>query len=246
MSYINEALKKAQKEKDSRYERFGGIIAAGPAPAGRDRKRRLAVGAAFALLALIAAGWLWVFQTPWRSPLVPKGGSAPAVTVQPAAPAAAAVPVSAAKPSLGETAAPAKEETPAVREAEALYREAIAAQRREDLPRAEALYGRVLRLAPDHVRALNNLGVLYMGQKKRDPAIALFKRAIVLKKEYVDPYYNLACLYAQAQEIDASLRYLKVAMALDGDVQHWVEKDADMKNVAAAPAFKKLMEGQKN
>ncbi len=26
MSYINDALKKAQQERDSRYERFGGII----------------------------------------------------------------------------------------------------------------------------------------------------------------------------------------------------------------------------
>ena len=30
MSYINDALRKAQRERDGRYERFGGIIAAGP------------------------------------------------------------------------------------------------------------------------------------------------------------------------------------------------------------------------
>ncbi len=79
-------------------------------------------------------------------------------------------------------------------------------------PGAEALYQRVLALDPGHVRALNNLGVIWMEQRKREAAIALFSRAIILKKDYVDPYYNLACLYARANEIDESLWYLKVAM----------------------------------
>ena len=134
----------------------------------------------------------------------------------------------------------------ALREAEVRYTEALAAQRRGDVPGAEALYRRVLALDPDHVRALNNLGVIRMEQKKREAAIALFSRAIILKKEYVDPYYNLACLYARANEIDESLWYLKVAVAINGDVKNWAEKDADMRNVVASPAFKKIREGQKN
>ncbi len=56
MSYINDALRKAQRERDGRYERFGGIIAAGPEAPRQPRKRRLAVGAACALLVLIPAG----------------------------------------------------------------------------------------------------------------------------------------------------------------------------------------------
>jgi hypothetical protein len=35
-------------------------------------------------------------------------------------------------------------------------------------------------------------------------------------------------------------------MTINGDVKNWVEKDADMKNVLASSAFKKIMEGQKN
>jgi tetratricopeptide (TPR) repeat protein len=138
------------------------------------------------------------------------------------------------------------ERAPASREAEVLYQEALAAQRKGDLNGAEALYRKVLLLTPGHVQAMNNLGVLYLGQKKRDRAISMFSRAIVLRKDYVDPYYNMACLYAQANEIDESLWYLKVAVAINGDVKKWVEKDADMKNVAESPAFKKIMEGQKN
>ena len=74
----------------------------------------------------------------------------------------------------------------------------------------------------------------------------LFSKAIALKKDYVDPYYNLACLYAQTNEIDESIWYLKVAMTINGEVKNWAEKDADMKNVVASPAFKKIREGQKN
>jgi len=134
----------------------------------------------------------------------------------------------------------------ALREAEVRYREALTAQRSGDAPGADALYRRVLALDPDHVRALNNLGIIRMEQKKREEAIALFSKAIIVKKEYVDPYYNLACLYARANEIDESLWYLKVAMAINGDVKNWAEKDADMRNVVGSPAFKKIREGQKN
>jgi predicted Zn-dependent protease len=135
---------------------------------------------------------------------------------------------------------------PEMRETDVRYQEALIAQWAGDLRRAEALYEKVLAVDPGHVQTLNNLGVIYMGQRKREKAIAIFGRAIVLKKDYVDPYYNLACLYAQENEIGESLWYLKVAAAIDGDVINWVKKDADMKNVAASPEFKKIMEGQKN
>jgi tetratricopeptide (TPR) repeat protein len=245
MSYINDALKKAQKEKDSRYERFGGIITAGPEAPGLPRKKRLVIGVAVLSLVLISAGVLLTLYVPWSSSLVKRELTAPVTAGNPAVQAAAATPAGQAPTVSRESSATVKE-APALREAEALFQGALAAQRKGDLKGAETLYRKVLLLVPGHVQALNNCGVLYMGQKKRDPAIAMFSRAIVLKKDYVDPYYNLACLYAQAKEIDESLWYLKVAMTINGDVKNWVEKDADMKNIAASPAFKKLMEGQKN
>jgi tetratricopeptide (TPR) repeat protein len=279
MSYINDALRKAQRERDGRYERFGGIIAAGPAAPRQSRKRRLTGRLAFALLVLIPAGLLlavYVLQQP--SPMK-KGAPPPAAAGNPA-PLQSVVPQAArdvasdkpippgavpASPQRGKAALsgegapamiqPGEKPVPpalpagragALREAEVRYKEALAAQRSGDVPGAEALYQRVLALNPDHVRALNNLGIIRMEQNKREQAIALFSKAIIVKKEYVDPYYNLACLYARANEIDESLWYLKVAIAINGDVKNWVEKDADMRNVVASPAFKKVREGQKN
>ncbi|MHB8770229.1 MAG: TPR end-of-group domain-containing protein [Syntrophales bacterium] len=279
MSYINDALRKAQRERDGRYERFGGIIAAGSAAPRQPGKRRFAAVAAFALAILIPAGLLFAVYV-LQQPSPPKSGGAPPAAVATPAPLpsivlpatreatterAASAASAPANPAGGKAAlsgrgtpvsvspaaktvppAPAAGGRAAVREAEARYAEALAAQRRGDVPAADALYQKVLALDPSHVRALNNLGVIRMEQQRREQAIALFSKAIAVKKEYVDPYYNLACLYARTNEIDESLWYLKVAIAINGDVKHWAEKDADLKQVVASPAFRKIREGQKN
>ena len=247
MSYINEALRKAQRERDNRYERFRGIIADCPGGAGHFRKRRVVLFVAVALILLVSTVLLLAVRAPHQPPLAKKapqpsvaGTAAPPAAVTSSAPKAA-VP---AGDSWAAVQPPGGTQT--VREADARYGEALLAQRKGDLKRAEALYQKVLTLDSGHVRALNNLGVVYMAQKKREKAIAVLGRAVVLKRDYVDPYYNLACLYAQANELNESLWYLKVAATIDGNVINWVKKDADLKNVVASPEFKKIMEGQKN
>jgi tetratricopeptide (TPR) repeat protein len=280
MSYINEALKKAQRDRDSRYERFGGIIASGPVRKKKpfkSFKRKFAIGSAIALVVLIPTGLFITFYILQQPSSLIKGSS-PHVNYQnneiiydiaskdkdPMA-----IPeVNAGGTVQGEQTGVPQGEAPKKtvqadgkpipypaaaspggllnqREAEVRYMEALTAQRGGDHKKAEDLYQRVLMLDPGHVRALNNLGVLFMDQKKKREAVALFDRAIVLKKDYVDPYYNLACIYARMDEIDESIRYLKMAIAINKDVKNWAEKDADMKSVTASAAFKKIMEGQK-
>jgi tetratricopeptide (TPR) repeat protein len=251
MSYINDALKKAQRERDGRYERFGDVIAPNPDGPGQPRKRRLAIGAAVTLFVLIPTGVLLAVYILHQPSPATRGIPKPVVAGNPAA-LQSANPQTAKETTAGNTipeAVPADAApggTPVLREEEIRYQEALSAQRRGEVRGAEAVYKKVLALDPGHVRALNNLGVICMGRKKRERAIALFSKAIVLKRDYVDPYYNLACLYAQTNEIDESLWYLKVAMTINGDVKNWVQKDADMKNVVASPEFKKIMEGKKN
>jgi tetratricopeptide (TPR) repeat protein len=238
MSYINDALRKAQKERDGRYERFSGIIPPGPDEPGQSKKRRLAVVTAVALFFLIPAGLLLTLYIRYQPSSMEKGIHPPAVSEKPAA-FPLATPQEASATVQGGT-------IPGEAPAEVRYKEALFAQRRGDRKQAEALYRQALALHPGHIRALNNLGVLYMMEKKGEQAIALFGKAIVLKKDYVDPYYNLACLYARKNEIEESLWYLKVAMTMNDDVKNWVMQDADMKSIVASPAFKKIMEGQKN
>lgn len=255
MSYINEALKKAQRDRDSRYERFGGIIASGSVGTEKSSKRKLAIGSAIALIVLIPTGLLMaVYFLQQPSPV--KKGSPPLVISENDETKSAMVPgekgpamipkVTTEGAAQEEYAAASPGGSPNQREADVPYRGALTAQLRGDHKRAEDLYQQALMLDPGHVRALNNLGVLFMDQKKKREAVALFNRAIGLKKDYVDPYYNLACLYARVDEIDESIRYLKIALAINRDVKNWVEKDADMQSVVSSDAFKKIMEGQKN
>jgi tetratricopeptide (TPR) repeat protein len=236
MSYINDALRKAQKERDSRYARLSGIIPPGLNEPGRSRKRMLTAFTALALL--ITAGLLLALYVRYQPSSMEKGIQMPVVAENPAA-FPLATPQEASATVQGGTI---RREAPA----EVRYREALSAQRKGDHRRAEVLYRQALAIDPGHVRSLNNLGVLYMEDQKGEQAIALFGKAIVLKRDYVDPYYNLACLYARKNEIGESLWYLRVAMTISNEVKHWVMTDADMENVVASPAFKKIMEGQKN
>jgi tetratricopeptide (TPR) repeat protein len=238
MSYINDALRKAQIERDGRYERFSGIITPGLSEHGHSQKRRLAVVTAIVLIFLVVAGLLLTLYVRYQPSSMDKGIQPPAVPENPAA-SPFTTPQEASAIVQGGTI---PQEAPA----EVRYKEALSAQRKGDHKRAEALYRQALALDPGHVRALNNLGVLCMAEQKEEQAISLFGKAIVLKRDYADPYYNLACLYARKNEIDESLWYLKVAMTINGDVKNWVLKDADLKSIVASPAFKKLMEGQKN
>jgi tetratricopeptide (TPR) repeat protein len=238
MSYINDALRKAQKERDGRYERFSGIITPGLSEPGQPQKRRLAGAKAIGLFFLVAAGLLLALYALYQPSSSGKGIKPPIVAENPAD-FSVKIPQEASVTVQGGTVSHAAP-------AEVRYKEALVAQRRGDHKRAEALYREVLSLDPDHVRALNNLGVLYMGEQKEEQAIVLFGKAIVLKRDYVDPYYNLACLYARKNKIDESLWYLKVAMTISNDVKNWVLEDVDLKSIVASSAFKKIMEGQKN
>lgn len=69
MSYINDALRKAQEEKNSRYESYGDIIRRAPA-AGRSRRARWWIAGVFACIVLAAGVWvafnlgLWLGEAP--------------------------------------------------------------------------------------------------------------------------------------------------------------------------------------
>jgi Tfp pilus assembly protein PilF len=298
MSYINDALRKAQKERDRGYEQFHGIIASCSEGSGQHRNKRLTIMAAVTVLVLIPAGVLlavYVLDQPGsvrQKPAVAVAVEAPVAvlpvdkgkvaetgqagttqatlpTAKPAAVSTVTVPakVSAKKQTekaviVTEKKAEAKIKASATtassgktgsisgtvspRDAQEAYQEALYTQRNLDVKGAETLYQRTLEFDPNHVRAMNNLGVIFMEKKKWEQAIVMFNRAIVLKKDYIDPYYNLSCLYARKNKIDESLFYLKAAAAVNGGVIEWARKDADMKNVVASREFKKMMEDQKN
>ena len=105
---------------------------------------------------------------------------------------------------------------------------------------AKKLYEAVLGLDPGHVEALNNLGVIYIRDKDYLRAEENFEKAVLLKPSYSEPYYNLACLYSIRGEIDRSLAYLKKAAGLNGNVVDWARNDSDLQGLWELEEFKKI------
>ena len=247
MSYINDALRKAQQEKDSHYQSYGKIISHLPDRPTRSRRKWI-LACALVLASALTAAILWValYAQPDRAADLqarqsarPQGTAVqiPSVPVQESAVIPLPAPV-------------AEQEKPSGKgyftDAATLYEEALSAQRQKQIERAERLYKRVLSIDPGHVNALNNLGVLYMSQHRQGQAIPLFEKALSQKRDYADPYYNLACLYAQRGETGQALAHLKSAVAINGEVVQWAKQDGDLKSIRSTEAFKSIMEKKSN
>jgi tetratricopeptide (TPR) repeat protein len=244
MSYINDALKKAQQDKDSLYSHYGGIISRLPGSQHQTHAKWMILS--IVVLLVLAFFFLWLtFSAPPDKRMALKTErpvKSTAITAQ----AVQSVPQQAlpAERAGADKAVPPA--TPAIKapviSAPSLYREAQAAQRHRKTEEAERLYQRVLTIDAGHVQAMNNLGVIYMSRNQQRQAIDLFNKAILLKKDYVDPYYNLACLYARQNNREGSIQYLKAAIAVNREVIDWAKGDMDLKNVSASEEFRKLLE----
>lgn len=233
MSYINSALRKVQKERDSRYAAYDEFISAQSDGAYGARKWRAFVfPAAVAVILGILAVAAWFL---YRATTATVKGD---LAVSPAGAVAAATPSDRKAPQ----AAAAKDDAELRVRSAQVYEAALAAQRGKRWQEAEILYQQALSFDPRHVQALNNLGVLYMTQKRSEEAIELFVKALAVQDGYVDPYYNLACLYSQLGNVRASLSYLERAAKIDGQVRKWAKQDNDFKNMRSLPEFNKITE----
>jgi len=84
-----------------------------------------------------------------------------------------------------------------------------------DLKRAENELNVALATAPDDVRALNLLGIVYAEQKRESEAEGLFKRAITLKPDFASAHVSLGMLYAQMAKPDQAILEFQNALQLD-------------------------------
>lgn len=211
MSYIHEALLKAQKEKDARHPRYGGLFSA----AGRKRgilARRSLWLIPFGVILLAFGLYSWLDFEGTTTVTRPE-------------------PVSAEAQSRPDDSQRAK----------ACYEKARHFHRVGRFADARRLYQEALVLDPGSVFALNDLGVLYMQHKNYSDAQKSFQHAIEQKPDYVDPYYNLACLHALRGEKIKSLAQLKKAVLLDASVRRWAREDRDLQNLRGEPGFQDIV-----
>ena len=217
MSSINEALKKAQKQRDAQNLKYTGVLSA----RGKDRRvlrgRALWLTSLLCIVILLAfASYLWLDSRHQRT-------FASAERKRPV------------KPLQPQSAV----------SAQTYYERAKRFQKIGRLQDAKRFYQEALRLAPAYVDALNNLGVIHIHHKDYLAAQRNLEKAIQLKPGHVDPYYNLACLHAIKGEVRQSLTYLKKAVSLDHSAMDWARKDSDLENLRGVPEFEEIIRTKK-
>jgi tetratricopeptide (TPR) repeat protein len=93
----------------------------------------------------------------------------------------------------------------------------LALQRRGRLSEAEGLYRRVLRLSPDHVQALFNLGLVRVRQGGLDDAVALFVRALKQKPDFAEAHNALGIVLRTGGREQEALAHYAAALAINPD-----------------------------
>jgi tetratricopeptide (TPR) repeat protein len=263
MSHINEALKKAQKDRDVRSLRYSGILAAS------GRKRRIFSGRTILwAIPLIIVIFLAFFYDSWldftssqtpepfekdqeRFQATPKG-TAPAKPREsvPGKPRESGLKkpqeTAQGKPreiglrKLQETV-PGEPGKIGLRKPQETYDRARQFHKEGRLEEAKRLYEESLRLDPGYVDALNNLGVIFIGKRDYIAARRSLEKAVRLKPRYAEPFYNLACLNAIRGELKLALAQLEKAVSLDPMVRDWARKDTDLESLRHLPEFRELM-----
>ncbi len=214
MSYIHQALKKAQIERDDRHGKYGGIISSRSKKSGPAKKSILLIVVSLVILFLAFVSYSWLdFSGPQvETNSVPK----PKEPVQ----------------------LPVHEKTANATE---FYQRGKEQHKSGHLSKARMWYEKALMADPGCVVALNNLGVLLIKDKNYLSARGRFEKAIRLKPGYVDPYYNLACLFALTDRPEQALRYLKRAVSIDPQVKKWAKKDTDLGNLRNLAGFEGIV-----
>jgi len=211
MSYIHEALLKAQKEKDARHPRYQRTLLGTAGKPGIFSGRAVwMISLGVILLAFALYSWL-DFKEKNTVPT----------------------------PEVLRPEAQSRSED--YGKAEECYERARHLHKIGRLEDARRLYKKTFMLDPRSVYALNNLGVLYMQDKNYAEAQNSFEHAVQQRPDYVDPYYNLACLHALKGETIRSLAQLKKAISLDTSVREWARNDRDLQNLKGVPGFEEMI-----
>ena len=215
MSYINDALKKAQKQRETNYQNYDGVTSR-PARNGIFLRGHSILLISM-IFVLISAAFVLYYWSDFR---------APEITAAPEH-----------KPKKTVTKAPPV----SVADPKKIYDRARHFHKNGRLRDAKRMYQEVLRLHPGYVDALNNLGVIFIHDRNFTAARRSFEKAIRLEPANVDPYYNLACVCAFMGETKKSLAYLKKAVSLDKAVIDWARKDEDLQTLRGLTEFKKII-----
>jgi tetratricopeptide (TPR) repeat protein len=244
MSYINDALRKLQKEKKTRYVAYDHIVSAPGKKSEPSQKWLSIIG--ILIVFFFAAGMIALLYglEDKKVPVIHRISVPPMVPIVTPAIIAEPEPDKKTEVEKPQKEAAKLQTRQGIAEAMVLFAQALQKQREGKLEEAKKLYRKVVEIDQYNIQAFNNLGVIYMGEKNYKRAIMRFNNALDIKHDYVDAHYNFACLYARKNDVPQSLFYLKNAIEFNPEVRQWAKNDGDLKALANLPEFKKLMEKQ--
>lgn len=225
MSYINQALKKAQEAKDGRYTPYRRFIETAAPPTRRvGYPAWVILGLAILITAVISL----TFTAPWKSLVEVKQPPVDAIKKTLPWPPSAPDPV---------------KEAGGVVKVEDIFLLATAAHKLLKFDEAEILYRQILETRPNHRESLNNLGIIFLERGEFPRAREYLERAMAADPTWVYPPYNLACLLGRQGRPHEALVFLKQAAALTPLALKWAAVDDDLTAARKLPEYKKLMEG---
>lgn len=88
-----------------------------------------------------------------------------------------------------------------------LFKRALQAHQSGNNEEARLLYQQLLKLNPEHLDSMNNLGLLYQLEQNFVQAEDYFKQALSLKEDYIDALFNLGTLYQHQSQFNQAIQY---------------------------------------
>ena len=101
-------------------------------------------------------------------------------------------------------------------------------QTEEKYSEALIYYFKAIKIKPDYIEVLNNIGQVYMSQRKLDDAIKYFQKTLDLNNNFSIGYYNTACAFSLKKDKNSSLKYLGIAIKLDKTLIDNAKSDKDL------------------
>ena len=91
-----------------------------------------------------------------------------------------------------------------------VLKRAITAHKEEKLEEAEQLYKIILESQPEHIDAINNLGILFLNSNRSKEAEKYCRKAVKLKPDFAEGYNNLGVIFDKLEKFyDATESYKK-------------------------------------
>ena len=99
--------------------------------------------------------------------------------------------------------------------AEEVFARAIESHKRNNLEIALDFYNKVLKINPNHLDSLNNMGVIFFDIEEYQKAIDCYKKVIQINPNNADVYSNLGMVFYKIKEHQKALIYFDKAFQID-------------------------------